>query len=349
MSAPRTINWAVVGCSDIVERRAADAILQQPQSTILAFHSRSVGRAQEFAMRYGAAVATDDLGAAIGDERVDVVYVATEVDRHAEQTIAACEAGKHVLVEKPMALTADECRAMIEAAAANNVKLAVAYYVRFFDKAAAMKRVIDEGHLGQVVRATITQLSHTVFDPASPRSWRFKGRGGGNLLADVGSHRLDLLAYWLGRPARVAGLTGTLSMPYSAPDTETTLVQFASSAHATVLCSANLPRGIRPMAGPSDPRGDSSIELYGTAGALLTDPWSDAPIQLLGPHASSFQPITCLRPTNAHVPVIDDFARSILEERPPRFPAVEALWTTAVIHATAESSQASRFVDVPAS
>jgi predicted dehydrogenase len=235
---------------------------------------------------------------------------------------------------------------MIDAARANNVNLAVAYYARYFDKAAAMKRVIDDGHLGKIVRATITQLAYTNLDPSHPKYWRLTGRGGGNILADVGSHRLDLLMYWLGRPSRIAGLADTLSMPYTAPDTETTLVQFASGAHATVLCSANIPRGIHTTAGPSSGAGDSSIELYGTEGALFTDPWSDAPIQVLGPNAASFEPIASQRPTNAHGPLMDDFARSIIEHRPPRFSPEEALWTTAVIHATAESAQTGGFVDV---
>ncbi|HEU5316156.1 MAG TPA: Gfo/Idh/MocA family oxidoreductase [Chloroflexota bacterium] len=346
MTVPPKVAWAIVGTSDIVERRAADAILQQPDSTVHAVHSRSLPRAQEFARRYGAPVATDDLDTLLADERVDAVYVATEVDRHAEQTIAACNAGKHVLVEKPMALTPEECRAMIEPARKNSVNLAVAYYARFFEKSAAMKRVVDGGHLGRVVRATITQLAYTNPDPTHPKYWRVTGRGGGNLLADVGSHRLDLLMYWLGRPTRVAGLADTLSMPYAAPDTETALVQFASGAHATVLCSANIPRGIRQTAGPSNASGDTSIELYGSEGALLTDPWSDAPVQLLGPKGASFEPITCQRPTNAHGPLMDDFARSIIESRPPRFSPEEALWTTAVIHGAAESAKRGRFVDL---
>lgn len=343
----KPISWAIVGCSDIVERRAAAAILQHPHSTIHTFHSRTLPRAQEFAAKYDAPHATDNLDALLADDRIDAVYVATEVDRHAEQTIAACRAGKHVLVEKPMALTPDECRAMIDAAHQHNVNLAVAYYARFFDKSAAMKRMIDDGHLGKVVRASITQLAYANPDPTNPKYWRVAGRGGGNLLADVGSHRLDLLMYWLGRPTRVAGLADTLSMPYDAPDTETSLIQFASGAHATVLCSANIPRGIHQTAGPSDPRGNTSIELYGTDGALLTDPWSDAPVQLLGPNAAAFQPITCQRPTNAHAPLMADFAQSILENRPPRFSPEEALWTTAVIHATSQSAQTGRFVDVP--
>jgi predicted dehydrogenase len=340
------VNWATIGCSDIVERRAADAILQQPNSHITAFHSRTLPRAQSFATKYGAERAYDDIDALLADDRIHAVYVATEVDRHAEQTIAAAEAGKHVLVEKPMALTPDECRAMIDAATRHNVNLAVAYYARFFDKSAAMQRVIAEGHLGKVVRATITQLAYANPDPSNPKYWRVTGRGGGNLLADVGSHRLDLLMYWLGRPARVAGLADRLSMPYEAPDTETALAQFANGAHATVLASANIPRGLRKTAGPSDPGGDTSIELYGTEGALLTDPWSDAPIQLLGPNAADFQPITCTRPSNAHAPLMHDFATAILEHRPPRFSPVEALWTTAIIHGAAESSRTNRFVDL---
>ncbi len=347
MRATGTVGWAIVGCSDIVERRAADAILQQPNSRIVAFHSRDLTRAQSFAQRFHADTAYHDLDKLLADDRIHAVYVATEVDRHAQQTIAACRAGKHVLVEKPMALTPDECRAMIDAANRHNVNLAVAYYARFFEKSAAMQRVIAEGHLGKIVRATITQLAYANPDPANPKYWRVTGRGGGNLLADVGSHRLDLLMYWLGRPARVAGLVDRLSMPYPAPDTETALVQFANGAHATVLASANIPRGIRKTAGPSDPAGDTSIELYGTEGALLTDPWSDAPIQVLVPNAASFQPITCTRPTNAHAPLMHDFATAILEHRPPRFPPIEALWTTAIIHGAAESARTNRFVEIP--
>ena len=346
MTTTPTLNWAIIGCSDIVERRAAHAILTQPSSKILAFHSRNLPRAHSFAAKYGAPQATDNLDTLLDNPSIHALYIATEVDRHADLTIQAARAGKHVLVEKPMALTPAECQSMIDAATQNNVNLAVAYYARFFEKSAAMHKTIQDGHLGQIVRATITQLTHTNPDPTHPKYWRVTGRGGGNILADVGSHRLDLLVYWLGRPKRVAGLADTLTMPYQAPDTETTLVQFENGAHATVLASANLPRGIRPTAGPSSGEGQTSIELFGTRAALLTDPWSDAPIQVHGPDAQAFQPIHCTRPANAHFPLIDDFARSILEQRPPRFPAIEALYTTAIIHATAESSRTGRVVDL---
>lgn len=338
------VGWGVIGCSDIVERRAGAAIASQPDSKLIAFHSRDRARAEEFAARFDAPTAYDDIDRLLGDDRIHIVYVANEVDRHAPLTIAAAQAGKHVLVEKPMALTRAECDAMISAAAEHGIHLSVAYYARFFEKAGAMKRVIDDGALGQVVRATITQLAYINPDPSNPKYWRVTGRGGGNVLADVGSHRLDLLAYWLGRPTRVAGLVDRLSMPYDAPDTETALVQFEGGAHATVLCSANVPRGVRPTAGPSSGAGQSSIELYGTKGALLTDPWSDAPVQVIG---TDHPPLECTRPENAHFPMIDDFARAIAQGSAPRFTGTDGMWATAVIAGAAESAATGRFVTIP--
>jgi predicted dehydrogenase len=336
----KTVGWGVIGCSDIVKKRAGDAIRRQAQSRLVAFHARDLARAQAFAAEYGAAAAYDDVDQFLADDRIDVVYVATEVDRHKDLTIAAAAAGKHVLVEKPMALDADECRAMIAAAARHGVHLEVAYYARFLEKAAAMKRVIADGALGQVVRATIAQISYYNPDPADPKFWRVAGRGGGNVLADVGSHRLDLLAYWLGRPVRVAGLADRLSMDYAAADTETALVQFENGAHATVVCNANVPRGVlRAAARPT------SIEIYGTQGALLTDPWSDDPVQVAG---TDLAPIACARPENAHGPLIDDFATAIAAGRAPRFSGVDGLWATAVVAGALQSARTGRFVEIPA-
>ena len=194
------VGWGVIGCSDIVERRAGEAIRQQGSSRLVAFHSRDLARAEAFATTFGAPTAYDDLDRLLGDERIDAVYIATEVDRHAPLTIAAAEAGKHILVEKPMALTGAECEEMIDAAARHGVRLAVAYYARFFQKAAVIHDLIAGGGLGRVVRATVTQIGYQNPDPADPKYWRVTGRGGGNILADVGSHRIDLLTYWLGPP-----------------------------------------------------------------------------------------------------------------------------------------------------
>ena len=330
----KTVGWGVIGCSDIVERRAGAAIAGQENSHLVAFHSRTKARAEAFAGRFGADAAYDDLEDLLSDRRIDVVYVATEVDRHADLTIAAVEAGKHVLVEKPMALDAQQCRSMIDAAERNGVRLSVAYYVRFFEKPEVMKELIDQGALGQIVRANVRVMY--LYDPApdNPKYWRVTARGGGNVLADVGSHRLDLLTYFFGRPTRVCGLVDRLSMSYEAADTETGLVQYENGAHVTILANANV--------GPAS--GGLAVEIYGTEGALVTDPWSDEPVQVVG---SDMQPIAVSSPANAHGPMIDDFARAIVQGRAPRFSGVDGMWATVIIAGVYESARTGKIVSLP--
>ncbi|NPV08309.1 MAG: Gfo/Idh/MocA family oxidoreductase [Anaerolineae bacterium] len=329
-----TVRWAIAGCSDIVERRVGDAMRSQPNSEIIAFHSRSLDRARAFAERYGARTYYDDLDRLLADDCIDVVYVATEVDRHADQAIAAARAGKHVLVEKPMALDVDQCRRMIQAAQENGVHLEVAYYARFLPKSIAMREIIAQGRLGRVVRAVIRVVGYYDPDPTDPKRWRVTGRGGGNMLADVGSHRLDLLAYLMaGRPVAVCGFADRLSMTYEAADTETALVRFDNGAHVTVLANANVPH----------PGRFSSVEIYGTEGSLLTDPWSDEPVAVAG---SDMEPLVVEQPANVHFPLIDDFARAIAQGRAPRFTGVDGMWATAVIAGTYESQRTGRVVKI---
>jgi predicted dehydrogenase len=332
MAAP--VGWGIVGCSDIVRKRAGAAIVAQEQSRLVAFAARDIARAREFAAHFGAETAYDDMDSFLRDERITCVYVATEVERHANLAIAAARAGKHVLVEKPMALDTAECLAMIGAADRHGVRLAVAYYCRFFEKARLMKQVIEEGRLGTVVRANVRVLDYYDPPPAHPQAWRVTARGGGNRLADIGSHRLDLLVYFLGRPLLVAGLADRLSMTYEAPDTETALIRFEGGAHVTAMASANVPHAAS----------STSLEIYGTRGALLTDPWSDDPVAVLG---SDDAPLAATRPANAHFPMIDDFARAIVEGRPPRFSGPDGLWATAIIEGVYQSARDGCAVTLP--
>lgn len=329
----KTVGWGIIGCSDIVRRRAAAAIIQQPNSELIAFLSRDKRRAKEFASEFGGAAAYDDIGRFLADDRVDIVYVATEVDRHAPLAIAAAEAGKHVLVEKPMAASVRECLAMIKTAQEGGVHLAVAYYARFFEKSELMKKVIDQGLLGRVVRANVKVMGWYNPAPSPSKYWRVTARGGGNMLADIGSHRLDLLTYFFGRPVKVCGLVDRLTMTYEAADTETTLVQFQNGAHVTVLANANT-----PVAGES-----STIEIYGTEGALLTDPWSEEPVAAIG---SDMEPIPAAQPANAHYPLMDDFARAIANGTAPRFSGTDGMWATAVIEGTYEAAKSGKSVSL---
>jgi predicted dehydrogenase len=127
------------------------------------------------------------------DYEIDAIYVATPVNLHAEQTIAAAERGKHVLCEKPMALTVAECDRMIAACRDNNVKLGVAYYRHFYPAVRRVKELIDSGELGVPVVAQINAFEWFDPSPSDPRAWLINKRlSGGGPMFDFGCHRIEL-------------------------------------------------------------------------------------------------------------------------------------------------------------
>jgi 1,5-anhydro-D-fructose reductase (1,5-anhydro-D-mannitol-forming) len=120
------VRWGLIGCGDIAARRVAAALRDSPGSALVAVARRRAELAETFARQHGARRAHTDWRGLLRDEEVDAVYVATPVRLHAEQSIAAAEAGKHVLCEKPMALDVKSCERMVAAARQHGVRLGVA-------------------------------------------------------------------------------------------------------------------------------------------------------------------------------------------------------------------------------
>jgi len=212
------LRWAVIGCGDIAYKRVAPAMVEDPGSELVAFLSNTPARAEEMRARFGARRAFSDLEALLADDEVDAVYIASPQQRHYDETLRAAAAGKHVLCEKPMALTTDECREMVAACERAGVALAVAYYRRWYPKARRIKELLDGGGIGTPVAARVMIAGK--YNPAADdwKHWRVEAEAGGGCMMDVGSHRLDLIAYWLGEPQSVAGVTGRLCMTYDVPD-----------------------------------------------------------------------------------------------------------------------------------
>ncbi len=152
----------------------------------------------ELRRAFPAARAVDDV-AGLGHERVELAIVASPPRLHAQQTIAALQAGVAVLCEKPMATTVAECDAMIAAADAARRLLAVGLYRRFLPAARTIAEVLRSGRLGRLRRFRCAEGGAFTWPV---RSTAFFERAAGGVLADVGVHVLDLLGSWLGRPAR---------------------------------------------------------------------------------------------------------------------------------------------------
>ena len=196
----RTVRWGVLGPGGIAERFAA-AMQRVADGEIVAVASRTRRRARAYARRHGIARAHVGRDALLADADVDAVYVATPHSCHADDTIAALAAGKHVLCEKPFALDAEQARRMAAAAQAADRFCMEAIWSRFLPAYRRMRELVDGGAIGRplVVEADFGfrmrfDPSHRLFDPA---------RGGGALL-DVGIYPVQLCIDVLGVPDAVA-------------------------------------------------------------------------------------------------------------------------------------------------
>src|SRR2546427_10832855 len=151
----KSLAWGLIGCGDIARKRIAPALRDLDLCDLVAVSRERAELVEEFAREFGARRSYETWRQLLSDTEIDAVYIATPVHLHAAQTIAAAEAGKHVLCEKPMAMNVRECEQMMAACRANNVKLGVAYYRHFYPVIGRIKKVMASGEIGDVVFAQI--------------------------------------------------------------------------------------------------------------------------------------------------------------------------------------------------
>ncbi len=146
----------------------------------------------------------------VADPEIDVIDIATPNHLHAEIAIAAAEAGKHIICEKPLAPTAADAKRMLDAVEKAGVVSAVAFNYRRTPAVALAKKYIDEGAIGTVLNFRGTYLQDWSADPNSPLSWRFQKKiAGSGAVGDIGSHVVDLARYLVGEIAEVNSIVST--------------------------------------------------------------------------------------------------------------------------------------------
>ncbi|WP_223206361.1 Gfo/Idh/MocA family protein [Streptomyces xanthii] len=204
MGAAHSQGWRTVG-------HAFDLPLRPRLAAVCGRDGQAV---REAADRLGWAAAETDWRALIARDDVDLVDICTPGDSHAEIAVAALEAGKHVLCEKPLANTVEEAEAMTEAAraAAARGQLAMTgFNYRRVPAIALARRMISEGRLGTLRHVRVSYLQDWLVDPAFPLTWRLqKPYAGSGALGDLGAHAVDLAQFLAGEPvAGVSALTET--------------------------------------------------------------------------------------------------------------------------------------------
>ena len=267
------VRWGIVGVGAVTEHKSGPAFQRVEGSELVAVMRRDGAKAEDWARRHGVGRWYDDADALVADPEVDAVYIATPPDSHLEHALRAAAAGKPAYVEKPIARTATEGEAMVEAFAAAGVPLFVAYYRRAQERTARIAELLAGGAIGDVRAVSIRLLRPADPADAGPdRPWRVRPEiAGGGYFVDLASHTLDLLDHLLGPIAATRGDAATLGARYAAEDTVAAQFTFASGVLGTGLWCFDAATSL------------DEVEILGTVGSLRFATFADEPLRLSGP------------------------------------------------------------------
>ncbi|MDX6549434.1 MAG: hypothetical protein QOJ31_118 [Gaiellales bacterium] len=245
----------------------ARGVLEHPRGELVAAANWRAESLAALAQRHGIARTTTDWRELAADPEIDAVVIATPNALHAPQTIACLEAGKHVLVEKPMARSLAEAETMNAAAAASSASLMVAHCWRFHPDVQALRARIAGGELGEVVKTR----GYGVHAGWGPSGWfTDPDLAGGGALVDMGVHAIDTARYLLGdpQPDRVCAILGTRYRPLPVDDDGILLITWSNGSNSLVECG-----WWQPHLGGLE----ADTEVYGTGGYARVWDFTEGP------------------------------------------------------------------------
>ena len=341
MSATGELGFAILGAGMVAEYlRQAIAANGDIGARLVAVGDVDLARFDEISARFGVPCVTpDDL---LANADVDVICVATPSGQHASQAIAAAQAGKHVIVEKPMALSLTDADAMIATCARAGVKLGVTLQRRTDPLFRRVYDAIQAGDLGDLTLGLVTlpyYRPQAYFDQAGWRgTWALDG---GGVLMNQGIHQVDLLIWYMGDPMRVKAHAGTLHRDSEVEDTLATTLHFANGALATITGTTT-----------TEPGFPHRIEIYGTRGGIQIEGEQVRRWELAHPEEALVKPPKIEAGiadagaggdprgigATGHIAIVRDFIQALRDDRPPLVDGLEGRRSLATVLAIYEAA-----------
>lgn len=254
----RKLRFGVIGCGGIADRRTMPGMLLAEHAELVAVMGPNAERTKMIRQKYNAKRAYTDERELLADPEVDAVYIASPVIQHARQAKLAADAGKHILLEKPIAMSCAEAQEVLDYCAEKGARVAAGLMMRFGTQVNNMKSAIAAGKIGQLVSG---YSQFTLWLPTEAGNWRlFKEKSGGGCMMDMAVHTIDLVEYISGmRVTRVASMNETITFDYDVEDTSTLLLRLENGAQYVVQTNFNIP----------DEAADWRMEFFGTKGKLI--------------------------------------------------------------------------------
>ncbi len=332
---PEPVAFGLIGCGRVAPRHA-ESLCNLPATRLVAIADLHESRARRFAHDYGAAPYTD-YRYLLDRPDIQVITICTPSGLHAGMAIEALQAGKHVLVEKPMALALQDADAMIAAARSTNRKLGVVLQNRYNPPMQDLRRAVDEGRLGRLLLGNATVRWYRPQEYYED-DWHGTWAMDGGALMNQSIHHIDALQWLLGDPASVTAYTATLAHRMEAEDTGIALIRFRSGALGVVEGSTiTYPENLEGSVAVFGEHG--SVKIGGTAlnRKVL---WK---IQCELEHERELLTRDQVDPPSvygySHQAVIADMAAAVREDRAPKTHGLEARKSVALVLAMYESAR----------
>jgi len=265
------VGYGMMGKAHSYGYRVAPMLYQLPVDiNVVAIAGRDAKGVENAANNYQIPRWTTRWQDLVEDPNIDVIDICTPPLTHSEIAIAAAKAGKAIICEKPLAITYAEAAAAAKAVADAKVPNAIGFNYRRLPAVSLMKKMIDDGDIGEVILWRCTWLTDEFADPATPFDWRFDRKIGGSTIADLGCHVIDLALWMVGNINRVNAHSTTFTKFRSSPEgpkevtvdeASSLFLDFASGASGTLEVGRV---GVRRPC-------DMLIEINGTKGTLIFD------------------------------------------------------------------------------
>jgi len=256
----KKVKWGVIGAGGIADRRTIPGMMLAKNAELVAVMEINMELAEKLRAKYNAKRAYDNYKDLIADPEVECVYIASPVTNHLEQVLAAAAAKKHILCEKPIALSIEECNAAQKACEEAGILAATGFMMRYHAFHQQIKQLIADGKIGKVHSAR-AQL--TCWYPEIEGAWRQKkALSGGGALIDMGVHCIDLIEYITGgKTVKTAAFNDTKTFSYDVDDSSSVLIKLDNGVTGYVESNFNIP----------DEAAFCRMEFYGTKGSILCE------------------------------------------------------------------------------
>lgn len=339
----KKIRWGVIGAGGIADRRTIPGMMLCENADLVAVMEINMELAEKSRAKWNCKKAYDNEADLLADPEIDAVYIASPVVCHARQAMAVADAGKHILIEKPLALTSEEGEQVVRYCEEKGVQIAVGLMMRFGTHVQEMRKAIAENKIGRVVSG---YAQFTCWYPDMPGNWRqSKKNGGGGCLMDMGVHCIDLMQYITGSKVKeVMAMNDTLSFNYEVEDTSTVLMRMENGCQCVVQSNFNIP----------DAAAKWRLEFFGEQGRLLGENVIgqidggvlDAMFLEMQGAYNTQQDTNELNATNMdaefgnmYTREIESFSNSLLKGTPIEVPAAEAVYVQRVMEAAYGSGE----------